>query len=92
MLWPAQFVPEPISGDECGLWQGRWAGLALTPAAQSKLPPAFTCPKQANLASCTGALTSAMHTSERHQVGVTAAMSPEASPPYTETTEYPAPS
>ncbi len=38
-----------------------------------------------------GALSSAMQTSERHQVGVTAAMSPETSPPYSETTEYSGP-
>ena len=56
------------------------------------------CPKQVkvagsrrSLASCTGALSSAMQTSERHQVGVTAAMSPETSPPYSEVTEYSGP-
>ena len=50
------------------------------------------CPKQvkadgslASLASDTGALSSAMHTSERHHVGMAAAMSPEASPPYSNT-------
>ena len=56
------------------------------------------CPKQvkadgsqASLVSDTGALSSAMHTSERHQVGVEAAMSPEASAPYSDTTVYSGP-
>ena len=35
----------------------------------------------ASLASDTGPLSSAMHTSEQHQVGMAAAMSLEASPP-----------
>ncbi len=45
----------------------------------------------ASLASDTGALSSAMHTSERHHVGMAAAMSPEASPPYSDTTVYSGP-
>jgi len=45
----------------------------------------------ASLASDTGALSSAMHTSERHHVGMAAAMSPEALPPYSDTTVYSSP-
>jgi len=43
----------------------------------------------ASLASDTGALSSAMHTSERHQLGMAAAKTPEASPLYTYTTTSP---
>ncbi len=39
----------------------------------------------ASLPSDTRALSSAMRTSERYQVGIAAAMSPEASPPYSDT-------
>ena len=77
----AAHVIEPCAGANApGV--GCWTGLTLRSAAKTSEGSL----QSGQLSTDTGALSFAMHTSERHEVEMAAAMSPEASPPYSATT------